>query len=190
MKKGILVVISGPSGTGKGTICNRILSEMDNIEFSTSMTTRDPREGEIDGVHYFFVTKDEFEKAISEDAFVEYADVYGNYYGTLRKEVNARLDSGTDVLLDIDVQGAMNVMKDYPKETFIFIRPPSLEELEKRLKGRGTDSAEVISRRLSEAEHEISLADEYGYQVVNDDLDEAVAEVKKIICEEHDKKAR
>jgi guanylate kinase len=94
------------------------------------------------------------------------------------------------VLLDIDVQGAMNVMKDYPKETFIFIRPPSLEELEKRLKGRGTDSAEVISRRLSEAEHEISLADEYGYQVVNDDLDEAVAEVKKIICEEHDKKAR
>mgnify|MGYP002524056093 CR=1 FL=1 len=106
-----------------------------------------------------------------------------------RGSVNARLDSGTDVLLDIDVQGAMNVMKDYPKETFIFIRPPSLEELEKRLKGRGTDSAEVISRRLSEAEHEISLADKYGYQVVNDDLDEGVAEVKKIICEEHDKKA-
>lgn len=181
MKKGILVVISGPSGTGKGSICSRILNEMENIEFSTSMTTRQPRKNEIDGKDYFFVSEDEFKKAIDEDEFLEYANVYGNYYGTPKSEVMKRLDAGKDILLDIDVQGAMNVMKKCPEGTFIFIKPPSMEELRRRLTHRGTDADDVIERRLGEAQQELSLADEYDHQVVNDDLDKAVSQVKEII---------
>lgn len=183
MSKGILVVISGPSGTGKGTICGRILSEMDNIGFSTSMTTRQPRDGEVDGKDYYFVTKDQFEAAIENDEFLEHANVFGNYYGTLKAEVASKLDEGKDILLDIDVQGALNVMKAFPDQLFIFILPPSMEELRKRITGRGTDSDEEIERRLSQAESEMSMADEYDYQIVNDDLETAVKDVKKIIIE-------
>ncbi|MBQ9179730.1 MAG: guanylate kinase [Firmicutes bacterium] len=184
MKNGILVVISGPSGAGKGTIVGRILKELDNIGFSTSMTTRSPREGEVDGRDYFFVTEEEFKKAIDEDAFVEYANVHGNYYGTPKSEVASRLERGMNVLLDIDVQGAMNVKKQMPEGVFIFISPPSMEELRARLEGRGKDSAEDIERRLKNAEGEMKLIGEYDYHVVNDDLDTAVEEVKEIIIKE------
>ena len=184
MKSGILVVISGPSGAGKGTIVGRILTELDNIGFSTSMTTRSPREGEVDGRDYFFVTEEEFKKAIEEDAFVEYANVHGNYYGTPKSEVASRLEQGMNVLLDIDVQGAMNVKKQMPGGVFIFISPPSMEELRARLEGRGKDSAEDIERRLKNAEGEMKLIGEYDYHVVNDDLDTAVKEVKEIIIKE------
>ena len=184
MKNGILVVISGPSGAGKGTIVGRILTELDNIGFSTSMTTRGPREGEVDGRDYFFVTEEEFKKAIEEDAFVEYANVHGNYYGTPKSEVASRLEQGMNVLLDIDVQGAMNVKKQMPEGVFIFISPPSMEELRARLEGRGKDSAEDIERRLKNAEGEMKLIGEYDYHVVNDDLDTAVKEVKEIIIKE------
>ena len=183
MSKGILVVISGPSGTGKGTICTRILDEMDNMEFSTSMTTRQPRDGETDGKDYFFVTKDQFEAAIDNDEFLEYAQVFGNYYGTPKQAVASKLEEGKDILLDIDVQGAMNVKRAFPDELFIFILPPSMEELRRRITGRGTDSEEAIERRLSQAESEMSLAEEYNYQIVNDDLETAVSEVKRIIRE-------
>ncbi len=184
MKNGILVVISGPSGAGKGTIVGRILKELDNIGFSTSMTTRNPREGEVDGQDYFFVTEEEFKKAIEEDAFVEYANVHGNYYGTPKSEVASRLGRGMNVLLDIDVQGAMNVKKQMPEGVFIFISPPSMEELRARLEGRGKDSTEDIERRLKNAEGEMKLIDEYDYHVVNDDLDTAVKKVKEIIIKE------
>ena len=184
MKNGILVVISGPSGAGKGTIVGRILKELDNIGFSTSMTTRSPREGEVEGRDYFFVTEEEFKKAIEEDAFVEYANVHGNYYGTPKSEVASRLGRGMNVLLDIDVQGAMNVKKQMPEGVFIFISPPSMEELRARLEGRGKDSTEDIERRLKNAEGEMKLIDEYDYHVVNDDLDTAVKKVKEIIIKE------
>ncbi len=184
MKKGKLFVISGPSGTGKGTICDRIVEENDDVALSVSMTTREPRQGEIDGVNYFFVTDEEFRKAIEEDGFLEYARVYKHSYGTPKKAVLARLDKGIDVILEIDTQGAMNIKRKYPEGVFIFIKPPSLEELRRRIESRGKDSQETIELRLGEAEKEMQLIDEYDYCVVNDDLDEAVEKVRKIMKEE------
>lgn len=181
MKEGNLVVISGPSGAGKGSISSRILKEMDNIEFSTSMTTRKPRSGEEDGKDYYFVTREEFQDAIAKGDFIEYAEVFGNYYGTPKKEVESRLKEGKNILLDIDVQGALNVMKSFPEGLFIFVLPPSLEELRHRIVHRGKDEPDVIERRLGQAESEIAQADKYDYQIVNDDLDDAVEKIKKII---------
>ena len=180
MREGKLFVISGPSGTGKGTICDRIIKENDDVALSISMTTRKPREGEIDGVNYYFVTDEEFERAIAEDGFLEYARVYEHSYGTPKKAVLARLSEGTDVILEIDTQGAMNIKRKYPEGVFIFIKPPSMHELRKRIEGRGKDDPDIIELRLGEAEKEMQLADEYDYCVVNDDLDEAVEKVKKI----------
>lgn len=185
MREGKLFVISGPSGTGKGTICDRIIKENDDVALSISMTTRKPREGEIDGVNYYFVTDEEFEQAIAEDGFLEYARVYEHSYGTPKKAVLSRLSEGTDVILEIDTQGAMNIKRKYPEGVFIFIKPPSMHELRKRIEGRGKDDPDIIELRLGEAEKEMQLADEYDYCVVNDDLDEAVEKVKKIMADEH-----
>ena len=182
--RGRLFVVSGPSGAGKGTICNKLREETD-VEISISMTTRKPRQGEVDGKSYYFVTKEEFEKEIARGGFLEHAEVYGNYYGTPKEKVIEKLSSGKDVLLEIDIQGALSVKKNYPKGVFIFILPPSMSELRKRITGRGTEKPECIDMRLSQTLKEISYIDKYDYCVVNGELDEAVARVKAIFVAEH-----
>ncbi|MDO4393393.1 MAG: guanylate kinase [Bacillota bacterium] len=185
MVKGKLFVLSGPSGTGKGTICREVLSRNNGIRLSISMTTRTPREGEIHGEHYFFAEREEFISLINEDGFIEYADVYGNFYGTPKKQVEEWLDRGQDVLLEIDVQGAIQVKKNYPDSILLFVLPPSIEVLRERLTGRGTDAADVIERRMASATSEIGLIGEYDYSIVNDVLAEAVESVEAIIKGEH-----
>ena len=186
MKKGKLFVISGPSGVGKGTISKRILDETP-IEFSVSMTTRAPREGEVDGKSYFFVTHEQFKQKIEEGGFLEYAEVYGNFYGTPLAQTEARLEAGIDVLLDIDIQGAMNVKKLCPDGVFIFILPPSLEELKRRIVGRGSETEESLKIRMGGVLEELKYAKEYDYCVINQDLDDAVDTVKAIWTAEHSK---
>lgn len=187
MTKGKLFVISGPSGAGKGTICKEILDEDKTLKLSVSMTTRQPRNGEIDGVHYHFVDHSAFVALIAEDGFMEYADVYGNFYGTPKKQVMDWIEEGINVILEIDVQGALQIKKSYPEGIFIFILPPSIEELKNRILGRGSETEETMAKRLGAALKEISSIDEYDYRVVNEDLNEAVNRVKAIISAEHSK---
>ena len=184
MTKGKLFVVSGPSGAGKGTICKEVLDEERNIKMSVSMTTRSPRKGEIDGVHYSFVTHNDFKELIDNYGFMEYADVYGNYYGTPKEQVLKWLDRGIDVILEIDVQGALQIKKNYPEGVFIFILPPSIEELKKRIKGRGSETEETMKRRLGAALEEISCIDKYDYRVINEDLQVAIDRVRGIIAAE------
>lgn len=179
--KGLLLVISGPSGAGKGTLCKALRAEMPELVYSVSATTRLPRPGEVHGVDYFFVSREEFARAVEEEGFLEWAEVYGNWYGTPRRWVEEMIGSGRDVVLEIDIQGARQVKKRFPKGVFIFVVPPTMEELARRLTGRGTDSPEEIARRLSQAVEEMECAHEYDYVVVNDKVEKAVATLKSII---------
>ena len=186
IRKGMLLVISGPSGTGKGTLIERLMKEDPTLVFSVSATTRAPRPGEIDGVHYHFVTNERYDQLVAENAFVEYANVHGNRYGTLRSEVYERLERGENVVLDIDVQGALNVIASEKEKVSIFILPPSMQELRSRLTGRGTETEEAVERRLHNAVWEISQKDKYQYKVINDDLESCLRTLQAIIeAEKH-----
>ena len=185
-ERGLLIVFSGPSGVGKGTVRQEIFSTPDHqFEYSVSMTTRPKRPGEVDGVDYFFRTREEFEDLIKKGQMLEYAEYVGNYYGTPLTYVNETLDKGIDVFLEIEVQGALQVKKTVPDGVFIFLTPPDLDELKDRLVGRGTDSEEVIRQRIERAKEEIALMREYDYAVVNDEVPLAAERVKRIIEVEH-----
>lgn len=181
--KGQLLVISGPSGAGKGTVCKSLL-EKNDIWISVSATTRKPRNGEIDGVNYFFIDKDEFLAKIDSNDFLEYAEVYGNYYGTPKSKVFEVLESGKDVILEIDIQGALKIKSAYPDGVFIFILPPSMEELRYRITNRGSETPESLKTRLNSACEEISFASKYDYAVINDEVNEAVKKIESIITAE------
>ena len=187
-KKGVLFVISGPSGVGKGTINKKLFDEFDGrVAFSVSATTRGPREGEVDGTHYFFISRQEFETRIANNEFLEHAEFAGNCYGTPRSYVLRLLDEGVSVILEIDLQGAMQVKERMPECVSIFILPPSFEELESRLRGRGTETPEKIEKRLAAARHEMEMAHIYDYQIINDDLDAAYAQLRAIFLTETEK---
>ncbi|MBQ7824904.1 MAG: guanylate kinase [Clostridia bacterium] len=185
-KKGTLFVFSGPSGVGKGTLNAKLFAEFgDQMAFSVSATTRAPREGEIDGTHYFFITRQEFEARIANNDFLEYAQFAGNCYGTPKSYVMSLLEQGKNVLLEIEVQGAMQVMKCMPECVSIFVLPPSFDELERRLRGRGTETEEKVQKRLETARGELAFADRYQYQIVNGgDLEAAYQELRSIYLKE------
>ncbi len=180
-KMGRLVLYSGCSGVGKGTILKELMKRDDSIKLSVSNTTRAPRPDEVDGVDYNFVTKEEFEKVIEEDGYLEYAKYCDNYYGTPIDQVNDMLTQGYNVVLEIEVKGGLQVMENFPDILSIFIVPPSMEVLEERLRGRGTEDESAIKKRLKEVEHEIKYKDRYKHIVVNDKLEDAVDEIYDII---------
>ena len=184
MKKGLLIVISGASGTGKGTVCKELLARESGIAYSVSATSRAPRAGEEEGREYYFRTREEFEQMIADGAFLEYADVYGNYYGTPLAPIEKRRAAGEDILLEIDTQGALNVMERCPDGTFIFLLPPSLEELHRRIMGRGTESEESLALRLAAARDEILLGKRYRYAVLNDAVEAATERIQTILAAE------
>ena len=181
--RGKIYLIAGPSGVGKGTVIKKILELDENVAISISATTREKRKGEKDKVNYFFKTKEEFEQLVKEDGFLEYARYAGNYYGTPKKPLFDKLDQGYDVILEIDVQGCMQVMEKMPEVESVFILPPSLEELEKRLRGRETESEEIIKERLKLAEKELEQVKFFKYSVVNNTVDEAAEKIVEIIRE-------
>lgn len=180
-KRGMLVLYTGSSGVGKGTIMQELLKRDKNIRLSVSNTTRSPRNGEIDGVHYNFVSKDQFESLIQKDGYLEYAQYCGNYYGTPKQQVEDLLNQGYDVFLEIEVCGGLQIMEKYPDVLSIFVLPPSIDTLEKRLRKRNTENEETILERLGQAKREISFKDKYKYAVVNDNLEDAVDEIINII---------
>lgn len=182
--KGVLIVISGPSGAGKGTICRALLEKHKDIHLSVSATTRDPRQGEVHGVNYYFLNKDEFLKKVEEDDFLEWAEVYGNCYGTPKSNVKELLDSGKDVILEIDIQGALKVKENTEEGVFIFILPPSMEELKQRIINRGSETPESLMRRFNSAYQEINYISKYNYAVVNDTVENAVNKIENILTAE------
>lgn len=189
--KGLLIVLSGPSGVGKGTVRKAIFENYSNeFDYSISMTTRKMREGEVEGVDYFFRSKEAFEKLIEEDGLLEYAEYVGNYYGTPLEYVNKTLDEGRDVFLEIEVQGALKVREKMPEGIFIFLSPPDLEELKARIVNRGTDSDEMIEKRMHKAVEELKLIQYYDYVVENDAVENAARKIRNIIESEHLKVTR
>jgi guanylate kinase len=181
MAEGFLLIISGPSGSGKGTVCKELLKENEDLIFSISATTRVPRVGEVDGVNYFFIDKNKFDNMVDNEEFLEYANVHNNYYGTPKAFVLDEIEKGNIVILEIDVQGAMQIKKVYPEGVFVFLLPPSMEELKKRIIKRGTESHRDIDIRLKNAFGELELIDEYDYFVVNDQVSNAVEKIETII---------
>ncbi|RKX50515.1 MAG: guanylate kinase [Thermotogae bacterium] len=190
MRKGILFVVSGPSGVGKTSMIKSIISEMEDAVFSVSCTTRPKRPGEVDGEDYFFVSEEEFKRMIEEDAFLEWARVHGYLYGTPRKFVEDTVNKGKDVILDIDVQGALSVKKKVEDAVYIFIAPPSMEDLRERLEKRKTEDKEAMERRLEDARWELQLIEEFDYLIINRDLVEAINDLKSIMRSERLKTAR
>ena len=180
-QKGILIVLSGFSGAGKGTLMKQLLKTYDNYALSVSMTTRQPREGEENGVAYFFTDKDQFERTIADDGLIEYACYCGNYYGTPKAYVEQQLEAGKDVILEIEIQGALKVKEKFPESLLLFVTPPSAEELERRLVGRGTETADVIRDRLARAYEESEGIEAYDYIVVNDNLNDCVEEINCLV---------
>ena len=185
MKTGKTFIISGPSGVGKSTVLRELLRDRDDLYFSISATTRTPREGEINGVHYHFINVDQFREMIQEDEFLEYAEYVGNFYGTPKRFVDEAMEQGKDVILDIEVQGALQVVHKRPDVVRIFIAPPSWQALEERLTSRGTDSPEKVQKRLVRAKVELQTANTYDYFVINDTVENAVGELNAIITAEH-----
>ena len=189
-KKGILIVVSGFSGAGKGTLMKRLMAEYDNYALSVSATTRSPREGEQDGREYFFKTNEEFEKMIADDELIEYARYVNHYYGTPKAYVEQQLEEGKDVILEIEIQGALLVKEKFPETLLMFVTPPSAEELKNRLINRGTETIEVINSRLARAKEESEGMEKYDYLVINDDLETCVREMHGIIQAEHNRMNR
>ena len=186
IRKGVLLVVSGPSGAGKGTICKALLERNPNIKISVSATTRSPRAGEVEGINYHFLTKEVFEERIAADGFLEHARVYDNYYGTPKDNVMATLVSGEDILLEIDIQGAMQVRDRMPDGIYVFILPPSMSELKNRIIKRGSETEESLNKRFNSAYQEIDFIKKYDYYIINDNLENAVSTLESIIhAEEH-----
>ncbi|RNB79293.1 guanylate kinase [Brevibacillus panacihumi] len=188
--RGLLLILSGPAGVGKGTVCKALRERMPDLVYSVSATTRQPRPGEVEGVNYFFKSKEEFRRMIEQDELLEWAEYVGNYYGTPRAFVDSMLASGRDVILEIEVQGALQVKEKFPQGTFLFLAPPDLEVLENRIIGRGTESEETIRKRMEVARAEIELMDHYDYVVVNDEIEWACDRIQAIITAEHLKRER
>ncbi|WP_066194039.1 MULTISPECIES: guanylate kinase [Gracilibacillus] len=189
-EKGILFILSGPSGVGKGTVRKALFEQDTNLKYSISMTTRAMRENEREGIDYFYRTQQQFEEMIEQGKMLEYAKYVGNYYGTPRQYVENTIEKGHDVFLEIEVQGAMQVKQNFPQGVFIFLIPPSLEELKNRIVDRGTETEDLITDRLDEARKEIEMMDYYDYVVVNDNVDTAVKKVQAIVQSEHCKRER
>ncbi len=189
-EKGILLVVSGFSGAGKGTLMKELVGRYDNYALSISATTRSPREGEQDGREYFFRTKEEFEQMIAEDALIEHACYVGNYYGTPRAYVEEQMALGKDVILEIEIQGALQIKKRYPDALLLFVAPPDADTLKQRLIGRGTEKPDVIEKRLSRASEEAKGIENYDYFIINDDLNTCVSQVHQIIRSEHSRVSR
>ncbi|WP_438433537.1 guanylate kinase [Gorillibacterium sp. sgz500922] len=189
-ERGILIVLSGPSGVGKGTVCTALRGRASDLIYSVSATTRKPREGEREGVNYFYRTKEEFLSMIEKGELLEWAEYVGNYYGTPKDFVEKTIEEGKDIILEIDVQGALKVKEKFPEGVFLFLLPPSLDELESRIVGRGTETEDVIAGRMMAARDELELVKHYDYAIVNDRVDLACDRIQSILTAEHCKRER
>ena len=183
-EKGLLIVISGPSGAGKGTVCKALLKDVPELKLSISTTTRKPRPGEVNGINYNFIEKEQFKIMMQKKEFLEYAMVYDNYYGTPKEKVMDELQQGNDIILEIDIQGALKVKSEFPEGVFIFVMPPSMEELKNRITKRGTETQEELTKRFQASYEEINYVSKYNYIVINDEIDKAVKKIKSILIAE------